>query len=119
MQVSCSQSGLGTQCSDIAEGMPWNAGAHPPQWIEIDLGEPRLVHRVFLDLAQNPAGFTEHIVYGDIVPNPQKQLKSLAGETSNGHHFHVSLEKPEWIRYLRISTIVSPSWVGWRSIIID
>src|SRR2546426_7102453 len=50
---------------DGDETSAWSAGdVGPPQWIQLDLGEPTTVSGVLLDVGQTPDGPTIHQIYG-------------------------------------------------------
>jgi predicted amidohydrolase YtcJ len=97
---------------DVETG--WGAGAHPEQWIEIDLGRPRGVNCVRLLVDQHPAGHTIHRLTGGAHPNPGGELGVLDAVTEHGDWLELS--GPWTIRYLRVTTLDSPSWVAWLEI---
>jgi predicted amidohydrolase YtcJ len=97
---------------DVETG--WGAGAGPEQWIEIDLGQQREVNCVRLLVDQYPAGRTIHRVDGGSHPDPERQLGVLEAVTEYGDWLELS--GPWNIRYLRITTLESPSWVAWLEI---
>lgn len=99
---------------DNHEDSPWMSGDYAPQWIEFDLGEVRSVSALRLWVDQDPEGFTRHIIYGGSKPNPTAQIAVLEGVTSWGQMLEVI--GPWSLRYLRIETVESPSWVGWLEI---
>jgi predicted amidohydrolase YtcJ len=99
------------------EDSPWMSGEYAPQWIEFDLGEVRSVSALRLWVDQDPQGFTRHIIYGGPEPNPTEQIALLEGVTRWGQMLEVT--GPWSLRYLRIETVESPSWVGWLEIEID
>lgn len=58
----------------------WNSGAFPPQWIEIDLGEPTSVGEVALSITQLPDSQTVHRLYGKTDPaHDYVLLREFAG----------------------------------------
>jgi hypothetical protein len=96
----------------------WNAGAGPPAWIQIDLGVPVAVGRIVLTVAQSPNGQTIHIVSGRVGDGESNlALGGLAGNTTDNQRLVVEVapSMPP-LRYLRIDTTTSPSWVAWREI---
>jgi hypothetical protein len=96
----------------------WGAGAFAPQWIEVDLGAPRTIAEIRLQTSQDPAGQTEHRILGAAVAGTSGTLLYTArGETRDGQVLVIRPDSP-WtgIRYLRIETTHSPSWVSWREI---
>jgi hypothetical protein len=95
----------------------WGAGADPPQWVEIDLGAPATVQTIRLKVAQYPDGNTVHQVW---VGGSDHQL-TLAHEFRGAtHDAQVLVFTPDAplseIRYVRVMTVSSPSWVAWKEI---
>jgi len=63
---------------------------------------------------QDPAGFTIHRILGGAFPGPTTELTRFEGVTSWGQMLEVT---GEWnVRYLRIETLESPSWVAWLEV---
>jgi hypothetical protein len=96
----------------------WNSGDYAIQWIEVDLGKPVQVGAVWLRVAQSPAGHTEHHLYGRATADgPLVELTACGGMTSDSQVLVMTVSstaKP--VRYLRIETVASPSWVAWKEI---
>jgi hypothetical protein len=93
---------------------PWNSGSVAPGWIQVDLGQPVTISRVRLYTAQNPAGPTSHQVLGGLTPDSLAPLGSLDGDTADAQWLEVQVKGQ--VRYLRVLTIKSPSWVAWGEI---
>lgn len=93
----------------------WSAGGPAPQWIEFDLGEPQAISRIDLNVAQTPSGNTTHEVFGGLSPDKLRLLCSSEHNTDDGQWIKLSCPS-ENIRYLRVVTEKSPSWVAWREI---
>ncbi|CAN5654603.1 hypothetical protein BH24ACT5_BH24ACT5_16190 [soil metagenome] len=92
----------------------WGAGSGPEQWIEIDLGQERSVTCLRLLVDQFPAGPTVHRVTGGNHPDPGAELAVIDSTTEYGQWLELS---GSWtVRYLRITTLASPSWVSWLEI---
>jgi RHS repeat-associated protein len=95
----------------------WNAGGHAPHWIEIDLGHERSISTLRLYVAQLPAGRTVHEVQvaGDDRDFETKHI--FDGQTDNGDILEYSFcPYLDSVRYIKISTTLSPSWVAWYEI---
>lgn len=92
----------------------WNAGAHPPQWIQIDLQGAFDITRVTLKASQSPEGETTHRVIGQDIDGNERLLHIFNGATRGGQTLDYSPETP-WrdITKIRVETLKSPSWVGW------
>ncbi len=99
-------------------GTVWNSGDYAPQWIEIDLGTPQAVGQISLLTAQLPPGDTLHRVLGKARPgDPYQLLHEFEGFTTDAQWLDYSPPTPwEDVRFLRVETTMSPSWVAWREI---
>ena len=95
----------------------WWTGGPTPQWIEVDLGADTRVARVALLISQTPAGYTLHRVRGRTQAGAWRSLHEFAGVTADSQTLEVTLAQP-WpeVRYIRIESVESPSWVGWREL---
>ncbi len=95
----------------------WGSGQFAPQWIEIDLGAPVAVAAIRLGVDQFPDGNTVHTVLGKPPGGSYRELHVFSGSTTTGDVLEYLPPTPwEGIRYLRIETSASPSWVAWREI---
>jgi WD40-like Beta Propeller Repeat/RTX calcium-binding nonapeptide repeat (4 copies)/F5/8 type C domain len=93
---------------------------YAPQWVEIDLGSPQTVARIALVAAQTPNGSTDHVILGRAYMFDRwRGLGELRGDTRDGQLLQVVPTRP-WrnIRYVRVETKSSPSWVAWREIAV-
>ncbi len=103
---------------DGFSGTSWQAGSHPEQWIEVDLGDDSEVGEVSMLTDQFPAGRTVHQVLGRRSDQTSSDLlHEFDQETDGGQWLTIKPESP-WpnIRWVRVLTKVSPSWVSWREI---
>ena len=96
----------------------WNAGDLPPQWIEVDLGDPATITGLRLVVAQYPPGQTRHRVTGRATDDgPEVPLHVFEEATADAGVLAVTLDPPvPRIRFVRIETVASPSYVAWREI---
>jgi F5/8 type C domain len=97
----------------------WNAGGFPPQWIEIELGQPYNIKGVRLITSQSPAGPTTHEVYGKGpgTNGAWQLLQRFQGNTADGEVLDETWPQPvTGIEGIRVITTQTPSWVGWREI---
>ncbi len=103
--------------ADGLAGTQWGAGAHPPQWIEIDLGVPATISEIWLLAAQFPEGETVHRISARGLGGEYQTLTELRGVTRDGDWLVYSLQTPlEGLQLVRIETLLSPSWVSWREV---
>ncbi|MGB7859554.1 MAG: amidohydrolase family protein [Acidimicrobiia bacterium] len=94
----------------------WGSADDAEQWIEIDLGASTRVTCVRLLTDQYPAGRTVHRVNGGDHPDPGRELATIEGSTDDVQWLQI---EGDWeFRYLRVTTLVSPSWVSWREIVV-
>jgi len=92
----------------------WNSNGPAPGWIQLDLGQPTTIARVRLLTAQSPPGATIHQVTGGLTPDNLAPLGTLDGDTADSQW--LELKTNAQVRYLRVSTVKSPSWVAWNEI---
>jgi hypothetical protein len=95
----------------------WGAGDFAPQWIEIDLSQPSSVRLIRLLISQSPPGETRHQIWVGSAPDQLYLLHTFEGLTADLQTLEFIPEAPvSDIRYVRIVTRNSPSWIGWREI---
>ena len=97
----------------------WGAGAFAPQWIQIDLGGPYTITALRLLTGQSPAGETVHRirVKGADAEDAFQVVHTFKGVTLDAQWLTVTFPEPlEAIRYVRVETIRSPSWVAWKEV---
>jgi hypothetical protein len=95
----------------------WSSGAFPTQWIDIDLGAPYSIGEIRLTVGQWPAGATMHQVWVGTTRDAFKQVYEFSGREFDFDMLNFIPTKPlQDIRYVRIVTTESPSWVSWREI---
>jgi len=100
-------------------GTWWSAGASAPQWIEVDLGAVYDIQSIRLVINQSPSGHTVHTVRGRGagIQDAYTVLHTFEGITADGQVLSFEPAQPwQGIRYLRIETLESPSWVAWSEI---
>ena len=93
---------------------PWNSGGFAPGWIQLDLGQPTTITKVRLFTAQSPPGPTSHRILGGLTPDSLALLGTLEGDTAAGQWLELQVKGQ--VRYLKIDTSKSPSWVAWAEI---
>lgn len=100
---------------DGTTGTWWGAGGPAPQWIEVDLGEPTGISGVRLIPSQSPDGRTVHRIEVAGADRAFTVLDELDGVTADSDVLLVE-HAADGVRYVRVTTLTSPSWVGWREI---
>ena len=68
----------------------WSAGNGPPQWIQLDLGQPCSITQIRLNVAQYPAGTTYHEILGGPQTTGLSLLAVLNGFTQGGQWLQVT-----------------------------
>jgi hypothetical protein len=92
----------------------WISGGFAPQWIEADLGSVHAIKKVRLMVEQTPAGATTHVISID-----GTVVATLSGTFAEQSTIEADLvNAPVSGRRVRVTTTSSPSWVGWREIMI-
>jgi hypothetical protein len=105
----------------------WNSGNFPSQWIQLDLGRPIALRKLRLQAAQSPGGPVTHHVSVGADPNHLTWVADLTQPTVNNwtNDFdwlsyegdgNGGFQDMANVRYVRITTDLSPSWVAWREI---
>ncbi|GBD86065.1 F5/8 type C domain protein [bacterium BMS3Abin02] len=95
----------------------WQSGDGPPQWIEVDLEQEATIEEILLVPSQFPAGETRHRI---LVAGPDHAFRSLGeieGKTADGDELRFRPAEPvSGVRFVRVETRSSPSWVSWREV---
>jgi hypothetical protein len=95
----------------------WGAGADAPQWIEVDLGEPKTISSIRLWVAQDPSGETIHVIYARDTTGALLEVARFQGVTISGQWLTHEWERAlEGVTAIRVMTLMSPSWVAWSEI---
>lgn len=95
----------------------WSAGSHPEQWIQVDLGAARTLEALRLVISQYPAGRTVHQVWAGRTEANLRLVHTFRGQTDDGQELgYAPATSVAGVRYVRIVTTESPSWVAWREV---
>ncbi len=95
----------------------WSSGAFPTQWIQIDLGASYTIGEIRLTVGQWPAGQTVHQVWVGSSRDGLRQVYEFSGREFDYDVLSFTPASPlQDVRYVRIVTTESPSWVSWREI---
>ncbi|MBU1297917.1 MAG: cellulase family glycosylhydrolase [Bacteroidetes bacterium] len=96
--------------------LPWVAGDNAPQWIEIDLQKPEPINKIRLMVAQTPAGETIHQIWVRESNKDYRMFKEIRGRTTDSQVLEFPTSGLTNIRFIKVVTVKSPSWVGWKEI---
>ncbi len=106
--------------SNVLDGDPsttWNAGPSPPAWIEIDLGASCEINLVWLLVEQTPAGLTVHNCSFGTEARVFSAPEVLSQQTVDGQELTCATDSVQRdVRFVRVETTLSPSWVAWKEI---
>lgn len=102
---------------DGSNGTTWISGDGPTQWIEIDLGKSTTITEIRLVIGQSPDGETTHQIFTSGEDRQFQMLHEFQGMTKDAQTLVYTLPQPmNNVRYVKIVTTRSPSWVAWREI---
>ena len=96
----------------------WGAGAGPVQWIEIDLGALYSLSELRFLVAQYPQGDTVHRIQvrADSAA-AYVEIHEFSGVTDDNDWLVLTLDpRLDDVRFIRVQTVSSPSWVAWKEI---
>jgi len=97
----------------------WNSGGYAPQYIQLELEREQSVSHVYLQVSQTPNGQTYHSFLIGPQENQLKEVKTLVGNTNNYGWINLTFHPPlENVRFLRIGTVSSPSWIAWFKFLV-
>ena len=95
----------------------WGAGDFATQWIEIDLETPMSIGKIRLVTGQSPEGNTRHQIWVGSSRDSLYLLHTFEGFTTDLQALEFNPETPLTnIRYVKVITRESPSWISWREI---
>jgi len=94
----------------------WNQVGYAPAWVSVDLGSISTVNNIVFNVSQSPDGDTAHYVYSSIDGINWQQVDNFNFYTSNHQEFTRNYTNLNGIRYLKVLTTSSPSWVSWYEI---
>lgn len=106
--------------ANVVDGDPstlWNAGQGAPAWIEIDLGASCRIDRATLIVEQTPEGPTVHNVSFGTEAREFSPIEVLSQQTADGQALTCGADSArDGVRFVRVETTSSPSWVAWKEI---
>jgi len=120
---------LAAQIAAVGDPTPsttyFNSGGFAPQYLELELPCFYTVHNIFLQTAYqaNTAtpyiGHTIHKLYAGPTTIPKNLVATLDGNTTTNEWIHINFSPPlSNVRFLRLDTVYSESWVAWKKFLI-
>jgi len=95
----------------------WNSGLDPKQWIQVEYGTPVTVIEIRLLVSQSAGGDTVHQIWGGETLKGLTLLREFKGITHDQDNLVFIPSAPlANIRYIRVVTLRSISFVSWREI---
>jgi hypothetical protein len=117
-----SGSGTTANIGSVSDGdacSAWSAGGVPPQNVDIDVGQPSGITALLLipDLTP-PTGDIEHDIRVVSASGALRIHLDVTGSMTSGHGYAVQIAPVVTDgRFVRITTLKAPGWVGWREIV--
>jgi hypothetical protein len=94
----------------------WNAGKYAPQWIEVDLGSDLPITEVDGCADITPNGQVTHVVEGRTSAGMWYGLGNYSGPSVRNQWLTIPSDPSHPVRYVRVTTTSSPSWIAWFKI---
>lgn len=86
-----------------------NTGTHPPGWFKLTWPDEMHVSKVRLQISQQPACETIHILFADDL-----EIHRWEGHTENEQWLEYDVDNT--VKELKIETTKSKSWVAWKQL---
>ncbi len=100
-----------------SDGNMWNSGTYAPAWIYVDLQQNYNISRIRLVVEQTPDGDTTHNIYISQDASNWILVRTLSGYTHTSQILTEDFTPPLLnVHYVKVETVSSPAWVGWREI---
>ena len=95
----------------------WNSRDFPPAWVGIDLGSALDVSCVALLPCMEPStGRVKHVIQAGLY-STRMQFAHTYDENAEDNVW-ILIPVREKVRFIHISTLLSPSWVAWRRVMV-
>jgi len=100
-------------------GTYFNTGALAPQWIQLELPGLFNILTITLKVAQSPNGLTRHQISVGSISSSLQIVTDLNSSTTSGQILNLTYNPILTnVRFIRLATITSPSWVAWQKFIV-
>ena len=95
----------------------WNSRDFPPAWVGLDLGSVLDVSCVALMPCMDPPiGRVVHVIRAGPTREGMRRVRAYEDSAEDGVWFLIPIRRR--VRYIEISTLLSPSWVAWRRVMV-
>jgi hypothetical protein len=105
------------RATDTDSCTTWNSNDYAPQSITLDLGEPRPVGHVIVVPNMTPDGPVSQVVEVSDDGVTFEQRARYDDRMFSGGVFGLTLQPAARARFVRVRTLVSPSWVAWFEVV--
>ena len=113
----------GSSAGNVLDGnyaTSWSAESFAPVWIQVDLGRAFPVSKVRLRANMFPNGYAVQKLYAGSEAGSLTLKQTVGRWTANGDWIEFAWPGSEksmgTVRYIRVETVSSPSWVSWSEV---
>ena len=109
----------GDSLVDRSQSTYYNAGAGPPQYVQLAFPGSYTISTVCLLVAQAPNGVTQHQLSAGSSLTSLQVVSNLNSYTSSSQWLNITFNP--WlsgVAFLRLDTLSSPSWVAWQKFLV-
>ena len=100
-------------------GTYYNSGSNAPQNIDLEFPGEYNISSICLQCAQSPNGITWHQLQVGSNSTSLVLAANISGFTSSGQWLNTTYSPPlTRVRFIRLITLVSPSWVAWSKFLV-
>ena len=109
----------GNYLVDRLSGGGWNSGGFAPKYVQLELPTTYNISNVLLKVSQSPNGVTRDELSTGATTSSLQVVRTLNSYTSAGQWINITFNPQlSGIRFLRVTTTSSPSWVAWHKFIV-
>ena len=95
-------------------GGGFSAGGYAPQYVQLELPGTYTICNALMLTNQAPSGATNHQITAGTFLNSTSVVTSFVGSTSSGQWLNATYNPClTSVRFIRLSSISSPSWIAW------
>ena len=101
-------------------GSGFNAGGFATQYVQLELASSASVCQIALLISQSPSGTTQHILSAGATASSLSTVTTHTGFTTSGQWLNTTYSPClSGIRFIRVTTTSSPSWVAWVRFLVS